>query len=244
MAKPSIEANPLPRSKLPPHPQAPHRFPELSNDRTTHRNLRKLGGRRRLAAMDLVPATRKNQPLESRLLRQREKGCPEQDRATLLASLPLTFNPQQEIPPNQPAKTPPRPRAPMTLLIRNRATEIELRPDHKYPTLWRIHAANGQISDMLNLARAKNAAVAWARSRGLSGSEIVQWKENSRETTPAAGSGRFEAHPYADEPKAHGPQSGTQPTVTTPATPDGPKGFPPYRQPLSSSPAGLTGPAP
>ena len=34
-------------------------------------------------------------------------------------------------------------------------------PDAKWPGMWRIHA-NGRISDMVNLSRAKDSAMSWA----------------------------------------------------------------------------------
>jgi hypothetical protein len=37
-----------------------------------------------------------------------------------------------------------------------------VRPDEVYPTMWRIHWPDGSVSDMVNLARAKDAAQAIA----------------------------------------------------------------------------------
>ena len=45
-----------------------------------------------------------------------------------------------------------------------RPTGLVLRPDAKVPQLWRIHY-RGQISDMVNLTRAKDAAVSWVRTK-------------------------------------------------------------------------------
>ena len=50
--------------------------------------------------------------------------------------------------------------------------------------MWRIHAPDGRVSDMVNLKRAKDAAVAWARPRGLGGSEKAHW--DRRESAAAA----------------------------------------------------------
>lgn len=34
--------------------------------------------------------------------------------------------------------------------------------DERYPSMWRIRGRNGQLSDMVNRARAKDAAMSWA----------------------------------------------------------------------------------
>jgi|SRR5215467_9677937 len=54
-------------------------------------------------------------------------------------------------------------------------TGLTVRQDEHHPRLWRIHPRNGKPSDMVNLARAKDAAIAWARPKGLGGSEIAHW---------------------------------------------------------------------
>ena len=63
----------------------------------------------------------------------------------------------------------------LELRIGNRATGFIVRPDTQWPGMWRIHAPNGTVSDMVNLSRAKDATIAWARPRGLGGDEIVHW---------------------------------------------------------------------
>ncbi len=40
---------------------------------------------------------------------------------------------------------------------------IEVVRDETYPTMWRIHEDNGNVSDLLNLTRAKDAAATWAQ---------------------------------------------------------------------------------
>ena len=62
----------------------------------------------------------------------------------------------------------------MKLYIGNKSTGLEIRPDARYPTMWRIHKG-GEVSDMVNLTRAKDAAIAWVRPRGLGGGEIAAW---------------------------------------------------------------------
>jgi hypothetical protein len=37
-----------------------------------------------------------------------------------------------------------------------------VKPDERYSSMWRIHWPDGEVSDMVNLTRACDAAVAWA----------------------------------------------------------------------------------
>jgi len=67
------------------------------------------------------------------------------------------------------------------LQIGSRQSGFFVCPDETYPTMWRIHAPDGRISDMVNLSRAKDAAIAWAKPRGLGGTEIARW--SYRETS-------------------------------------------------------------
>ena len=60
------------------------------------------------------------------------------------------------------------------LHINERFTGVTVRPDSQYPNMWRIHA-NGRVSDMVNLARAKDAALTWARRDGLARRDRVRW---------------------------------------------------------------------
>jgi len=41
---------------------------------------------------------------------------------------------------------------------------VTIRPDPKWPNMWRVHLPSGQISDMTNLTRAKDAARSLSRS--------------------------------------------------------------------------------
>ena len=65
------------------------------------------------------------------------------------------------------------------LYIGSRFTGVTVVPDDRYPNMWRIRH-NDRLSDMVNLTRAKDAAITWARPRGLGGHETIQW--NHRET--------------------------------------------------------------
>jgi hypothetical protein len=62
----------------------------------------------------------------------------------------------------------------LQLYIGRKFTGVTVQPDSKYAGMWRIHL-NARISDMVNFARAKDAAITWARPRGLGGEEIVRW---------------------------------------------------------------------
>jgi hypothetical protein len=61
-------------------------------------------------------------------------------------------------------------------------------PDGKWPTMWRVRMRDGCLTDMVNLTRAKDAAIAYARPRGLGSSEIVRWdrRETPSEAPPCA----------------------------------------------------------
>lgn len=48
-------------------------------------------------------------------------------------------------------------------------------PDEIYPSMYRIHWPNGDISDMVNLTRAKDAAVLIARRRYPEHNQSVGW---------------------------------------------------------------------
>jgi hypothetical protein len=48
--------------------------------------------------------------------------------------------------------------------IKARRVTVSIRPDAKWPNMWRLHLSNGQVSDMVNLTRARDAARSFARS--------------------------------------------------------------------------------
>ena len=52
------------------------------------------------------------------------------------------------------------------LHIGNRRTGILVAPDGQWHGMWRIKQKDGTLSDKLNLARAKDAALDWAEIRG------------------------------------------------------------------------------
>jgi hypothetical protein len=61
------------------------------------------------------------------------------------------------------------------LQIGRKDTGIVLRPDGLYPAMWRILWPDGALSPMGNLSRAKEAAVLFARPRGLGGHARARW---------------------------------------------------------------------
>jgi hypothetical protein len=67
----------------------------------------------------------------------------------------------------------------LVLHIGGRSTGITVERDPGRPSMWRVHRT-GQASDIVNLTRAKDAAVAWARPRGLGGGEVVHWHRRER----------------------------------------------------------------
>src|SRR5262245_2607567 len=66
------------------------------------------------------------------------------------------------------------------LYFRRKYTGIRVIRDVKYARMWRISGVGGELSDMVNLTRAKDAALTWARAahpeaeRGSS--EQFSWK--------------------------------------------------------------------
>lgn len=69
------------------------------------------------------------------------------------------------------------------LYLNNRFTGICVRPDEKYPkVMWRVHNEDG-VSDMVNLTRAKDAALTWGVRKmrpgsvgGLRPGDVVRWE--------------------------------------------------------------------
>lgn len=66
------------------------------------------------------------------------------------------------------------------LFIGRKFTGVAVVQDKRYSAMWRIVGKDGEISDIVNLSRAKDAAITWARPRGLGGRESAHWKH--RET--------------------------------------------------------------
>jgi len=67
----------------------------------------------------------------------------------------------------------------LRLYIGNKFTGVKVRQDETYPGMWRIHKGDDR-SDMVNIARAKDAAIGWARPKGLGGGETAKWNHRER----------------------------------------------------------------
>jgi hypothetical protein len=66
------------------------------------------------------------------------------------------------------------------LYVDNKFTGVTVKPDNKWPSMYRIHMAGQAPSDMMNLSRAKDAATVWWRPRGLSGGQVARWHRRER----------------------------------------------------------------
>ena len=69
------------------------------------------------------------------------------------------------------------------LYLGTKFTGITVQPDEKYPDMYRVHWADRPPSDMVNLARAKDAAMRWAGREGGETAKRLKWR------TPKAPSG-------------------------------------------------------
>jgi hypothetical protein len=67
------------------------------------------------------------------------------------------------------------------LYIGMKFTGVSVEPDATWSNVWRVRMVD-RLSDMVNLTRARDAAIAWARPRGLGSREIATW--HRRETAP------------------------------------------------------------
>lgn len=74
---------------------------------------------------------------------------------------------------------------PIELYIGNIATGITVEPDDRCANMWRVHWPDQPPSVMVNLARAKDAAMRWAGRAGGEQGKGLNWKATRRR---AAGS--------------------------------------------------------
>jgi len=72
--------------------------------------------------------------------------------------------------------------APVRLCIGGKFAGVSVEPDPKRPGMWRIHAGD-RLTDMGNLARAKDAAVSWALRAGFR-PDVLGIKWSYGETAP------------------------------------------------------------
>jgi hypothetical protein len=85
--------------------------------------------------------------------------------------------------------------APVRLAIGGKLTGVSVEPDAAWPNVWRVHAGD-RLSDMVNLTRARDAAIARVRPRGLGKGEIATW--HTRETAAEGSPVRSAAPTLAD----------------------------------------------
>ena len=62
------------------------------------------------------------------------------------------------------------------LFIGRKFTGISVEPDPTWTAMWRVRQADGRLSGMLNLTRARECAFACARPKGLGGREVAHWQ--------------------------------------------------------------------
>lgn len=58
---------------------------------------------------------------------------------------------------------------------------IAIVPDHRWSGMWRVSKGD-YLSDMVNLSRAKDAAISLARSNSFGGSRTARWRRERRAT--------------------------------------------------------------
>ena len=88
------------------------------------------------------------------------------------------------------------------LSIGSRFTGVIVCADDQWPGMWRVHAPDGRVSDMVNLVRAKDAAISWGRPKGVGGSKDVRWH---RRQTPSEGAYSEKSVPALPENAACAP---------------------------------------
>jgi hypothetical protein len=80
----------------------------------------------------------------------------------------------------------------LRLYVGNRLTGIAVIPDEGWPGMWRVRTPDERVSDMVNMARAKDggmAALARANGRGLRPGEVARWRTGGgRNAAPYSGS--------------------------------------------------------
>jgi hypothetical protein len=79
----------------------------------------------------------------------------------------------------------------LRLYVGKRLTGIAVIPDERWPGMWRAWTPDGRVSDIINMARAKDAgmaALARANGRGLRPGEVARWRTGrGRSAAPYSG---------------------------------------------------------
>jgi hypothetical protein len=86
----------------------------------------------------------------------------------------------------------------------DKSTGIVVAPDSKYPAVYRIHWPDRPLSDMVNLTRAKDAAMRWAARQGSRGNRL-NWKRREKP---------LEAPPVSQKHAGRPQQPSTGPAAT------------------------------
>jgi hypothetical protein len=105
------------------------------------------------------------------------------------------------------------------LIINRRKTGISIERDAVHSAMWRVRRSGEPPSDMVNLSRATDAAIAWARPRGLGGTETANWHWDIRESAPVTPPMRYSRREVPTQPSAPGALYGAttaQPTEVMP----------------------------
>ena len=68
----------------------------------------------------------------------------------------------------------------MKLYIGKQYTGISVEPDARWPSMYRVHWPDQPPSVMVNLSRAKDAAMRWAGRDGGAQSRGLNWKYTER----------------------------------------------------------------
>ena len=63
----------------------------------------------------------------------------------------------------------------LELYLGSKPTGISVQPDQKYPKMYRVHRG-AKVSDMVNLTRAKDAAIRWATPAEGGIGHRLSWK--------------------------------------------------------------------
>jgi hypothetical protein len=64
------------------------------------------------------------------------------------------------------------------LYLGTKATGIVVAPDEKYPSMYHVHWPDRSPSDIVNLSRAKEAAMRWAGRAGSGDGLRLKWKRS------------------------------------------------------------------
>jgi hypothetical protein len=67
----------------------------------------------------------------------------------------------------------------LRLYLGTKSTGIVVAPDEKYPSMYRVHWPDRPPSDMVNLSRAKDAAMRWATRGGGKQPKDLNWKQRT-----------------------------------------------------------------